>query len=336
MGQPSTVIPSIEVVRLSPGADRAFRCGAALVDRSERGKLALTGDAAADCLNGQVTNDVTKIEPGCGQYATFLTNNGMMLGDVRIVRTADTFELDTERVSLQALFDLLRAGVVGHDAELHKRTLQRGLLSLVGPRAREVAHVEDLPGGEFKNAPFTVDGVPAHAILTEHGVDVLCAAEDTARISATLVARGATAITDDEFEVARIGKGRPRYGVELGERTMPQEAGLTERGVSFTKGCYVGQETVARLYYRGSPNRALRGLHFDELPSGDGAVVLDGKTVGQVNRVAVSPKYGTIALALLRNAAEPGTRVECGGVSAVVVELPFVRDERAATDAACG
>ncbi len=323
-------VASIDVVRLSPAAERAFRCGAALVDRSERGKLALTGEAAADCLNGQVTNDVTKIEPGCGQFATFLTTKGAMLGDLRIIRTADTFELDTERVSLQALFDMLRLGVVGHDAELHKRTLQRGLLSLVGPRARQVAHVEDLGNCEFKNAPFTVNGVAAHAILTEHGVDILCDAADVPAICATLVERGATAITDDEYEVARISKGRPRYGVELDERTIPQEAGLNDRAVSFTKGCYVGQETVARLFYRGNPNKTLRGLRFAELPAGDGAVVLGDKTVGTVRRVAVSPKYGTVALALLRTAAEPGMTVQCGGQSAEVVALPFAPDERTA------
>ncbi|MDQ8046404.1 MAG: folate-binding protein, partial [Patulibacter sp.] len=125
--QQSTESPAIEIATLGPDAERAFRCGAALLDRSERGKLALSGDDAAECLNGQVTQDVIAIEPGCGAYGTFLTTKGQMLGDVRIVRTADTFELDTERISLQALFDLLRVPQVGHAAELHKRTLQRGL-----------------------------------------------------------------------------------------------------------------------------------------------------------------------------------------------------------------
>ena len=89
--------PAIEVATLSPAAERAIRCGAALVDRSDRGKLALSGEAAAECLNGQVSQDVLKIEPGCGAYATFLTEKGQMLGDVRIVRTADTFELESKR-----------------------------------------------------------------------------------------------------------------------------------------------------------------------------------------------------------------------------------------------
>jgi folate-binding protein YgfZ len=321
--------PAIEIATLGADAERAFRCGAALVDRSERGKLALSGDDAAECLNGQVTNDVLAVEPGCGTYATFLTTKGQMLGDVRIVRTADTFELDTERISLQALFDLLRVAQVGHAAELHKRTLQRGLISLIGPKARAIAQVDDLATSEYRNAPFTVNGTPAHAIITEFGVDILCASEDTVAIIATLLERGATAITDSECEVARIAKGRPRFGVELDERTMPQEAGLTDRAVSFTKGCYVGQETVARLFYRGKPNRHLRGLRFDGDPSGDGAVGFGEKVVGQVRRVAESPKVGTVALALLRREVEPGATVECGGTTATVVDLPFAINARA-------
>lgn len=320
---------ALEVVTLSPEAERAVRCGAALVDRSERGKLALSGDAAAECLNGQITQDATKIEPGCGAYATFLTTKGQMLGDLRIVRTADTFELDTERVSLQALFDALRLGVLGHAAELHKRTLQRGLLSLIGPRAAVIAQVEDLGTCEYRNAPFTVDGIPAHVVITDVGVDVLCASEDTDAIAAALRARGAVSITESEAEVVRIERGRPRYGVELGERTMPQEAGLHERAVSFTKGCYVGQETVARLFYRGSPNRVLRGLRFERTPVGDGAVLAGDKVVGEVRRVAASPRVGMVALALLRREVEPGDTVQCGGAPATVVELPFARDDRA-------
>ncbi|MEH3052731.1 MAG: folate-binding protein [Patulibacter minatonensis] len=321
--------PALDVIVLSADAERAIRCGAALVDRSERGKLALSGEAAAECLNGQITQDAAKIEPGCGAFATFLTTKGQMLGDLRIVRTADTFELDTERESLQPLFDMLRMGVLGHDAELHKRTLQRGLLSLIGPRAKVIAQVEDIGGCEFRNAPFTVDGVPAHVIVTDTGVDVLCDADDLAAITASLIARGAVQISEREAEVVRIERGRPRYGVELGPKTMPQEAGLNERAVSFTKGCYVGQETVARLFYRGSPNKVLRGLLFASTPSGDPAIRAGEKVVGQASRVAASPRVGMVGLALVRREVEPGDTVICGGAEATVVELPFVRDERA-------
>ncbi|MFT4035469.1 MAG: folate-binding protein [Patulibacter sp.] len=326
---PGTAAATIDVIQAPPEAERALRCGAALVDRSARGKLALSGDDAVECLNGQVSQDVTKIEPGCGAYATLLTTKGQMLGDLRIVRTADTFELDTERISLQALFDALRLGTLGHHAELHKRTLQRGLLSLIGPRAKAVAQVEDLGGHEFKNAPFTVDGVPAHAIVTDVGVDLLCGSDDLPQIVASLRDRGAVPVPEAAAEVVRIERGRPRYGVELDHRTMPQEAGLNERAVSFTKGCYVGQETVARLFYRGRPNRLLRGLQFTQTPSGDGTVWRGEKAVGQVTRVAASARVGMVALTLLRREIEPGETVRCGGVEATVVELPFVRDDRA-------
>src|SRR5207302_1314384 len=107
--------------------------GRSLLDRSERGKLALTGTEAKTFLQGQVTNDVEALTPGTGCYAAFLTPKGKMLGDVRILATEDELLLDTERASLQALFNLIRRGLIGFEAELHKRTVERGLLSLVGP-----------------------------------------------------------------------------------------------------------------------------------------------------------------------------------------------------------
>jgi len=144
---------AIQLIELDETAERALRTGCAIVDRSDRGKLALTGEDAAECLNGQLTNDVLKIEPGCGQYAALLTTKGQMLGDVRIIRTADTYELDCERGSLQALFDALTRAKIGHDAEIHKRTLQRGLLSLIGPRSSALSGTEDLSRCEHCNAP---------------------------------------------------------------------------------------------------------------------------------------------------------------------------------------
>src|SRR5215212_4859812 len=111
-------------------------CG--LLDRSERGKLALTGPEAKQFLNGQVTNDVGALEPGRGCYAAFLTHKGKMRGDLRILDAGEELLLDTERVALQALFDMIRRFSVGYDVQLHKRTVERALFSLVGPRARDV------------------------------------------------------------------------------------------------------------------------------------------------------------------------------------------------------
>src|SRR5262245_12242713 len=116
-------------------ADRLITEDVALVDRSERGKLALTGAEAKAFLNGQVSNEIEALEPGTGCYAALLTNKGKMLGDLRVIDTGTELWLDTERVSLQALFDTIRRGSVGWQVQLHKRTLQQALLSLLGPRA---------------------------------------------------------------------------------------------------------------------------------------------------------------------------------------------------------
>jgi len=119
------------------------------------------------------------------------------------------------------------------------------------------------------------------------------------------------------------GARRPRYGIDLDETVIPQEAGLNERAVSFTKGCYVGQETVARLHYRGKPNRHLRGLRLSEpVPSG-AELRLGERPVGVVASSVISPRLGPIALALVRREVEPGAVLAAGGASATVVELPF-------------
>src|SRR3954469_25154977 len=113
--------------------------GCGILDRSERGKLALTGPEAKQFLAGQVTNDVESLTPGRGVYAALLTHKGKMLGDLHVLDLGDELWLDTERVALQTLFDTIRRFKLGHDVELHKRTVQQALLSLLGPRAREVA-----------------------------------------------------------------------------------------------------------------------------------------------------------------------------------------------------
>src|SRR6201996_2400680 len=132
-------------------------CG--LFDRSERGKLALTGSGAKEFLQGQVSNDVEALVPGTGCYAAFLTPKGKMLGDVRILDTEDELLLDTERVALQDLFNLVRRFSVGYDVELHKRTLQQGLLSLLGAEAEAVSGAHGLGHGEHSHQTGEVAGI---------------------------------------------------------------------------------------------------------------------------------------------------------------------------------
>lgn len=303
----------------------ALTAGAALVDRSERGKLALLGPEARTALNGLVTNDVEALVPGAGLYAAVLTPKGKMVGDLRVLDRGGELLLDTERVALQAVFDIVRHGLVGFDAQLDKRTLQRGLLSLIGPRSRAVCGVPDLPAAEHSSAAGNIAGHDVVLVATDLGVDVICDAEATDAVRDALLAAGATAVGEDDAEVVRVESGRPRYGIDVDDSVIPQEAGLNDRAVSFTKGCYIGQETVARLFYRGKPNRHLRGLRLPATAAPGAALYAGERQVGTLTSVAHSPRLGDVGLAIIRREVEPGASVTVGddGATAQVVELPF-------------
>jgi folate-binding protein YgfZ len=337
---------------------RVLTKGCGLIDRSERGKLALIGSGAVQFLNGQVTNELSSLHPGEGCYAAFLTHKGKMLGDLRILAAGEPASgageteaarpvellLDTERVALQGLFDMIRRFKVGFELELSKRTLESSLFSLLGPGtagvlaraggtadgpAGEALDLATLADTEHSHTPALVAGRRVRLIRTAEpaGVDVLCDAGDGQVVADALVAAGARPVSEAAGEIVRVEHGRPRYGVDLDDTVIPQEAGLNERAVSFTKGCYVGQETVARLHYRGRPNRHLRGLRLSgEVHAGE-QLSSSERTVGQVGTVVLSPKLGPVALALVRREVEPGATVSAGadGVTAEVAELPFPR-----------
>jgi len=299
--------------------------GCGLVDRSERGKLALTGPGAKEFLAGQVTNDTEALTPGSGCYAAFLTPKGKMLGDLRVLDLGDELFLDTERVALQALFDMIRHFKIGYDVQLHKRTVECSLLSLIGPQATRIAGAGDLAGAEHANSRAEIGGVASMLVRTDVGVDIICDASANPTVSEALLSSGAQPVSEAAAEIVRVEHGRPRYGIDLDETVIPQEAGLNERAVSFTKGCYVGQETVARLYYKGKPNRHLRGVRLTA-PAEPGAELrLGERVVGRLSSVVVSPIHGPIGLALVRREAEPGASISVGeqGAEAEVVEPPF-------------
>lgn len=295
--------------------------GAGLLDARPDGKLLLTGTQAASMLDGQVSNWVESLELGKGCYATLLTNKGRMLADVRVLAREDGLLLLTERATLQTLFDRLRASALGWDAELHKRTLELARIELIGPGSDDIA----------ATAGFTVPGLEEHdntadAVRTALGLDLLTDAADEEDARGRLLAAGALPADESLAEVLRVELGRPRWGHELDEQTMPEEANLAGRAVSFKKGCYVGQETVARLHWKGKPNRHLRAIEFDKslgssrepvrLESDDGS----GRELGVVATFALSPSRGPLALALLRREAVPGVRVRVGAVPGTVTE----------------
>ena len=330
-GRAFSTSPVANVSRVSPTATlpsdyRAVTEACGLLDRSERGKLALSGGEAKTFLQGQVSNDIESLKPGTGCYAALLTPKGKMLGDLRVLDTGEELLLDTERMTLQVLFNAIRRTMIGYDVQLHKRTLERGLVSLLGPGAFSVGGAESLAETpEHAHVSLQRDGIAMRAIRTDVGLDLLCESADTEGLKTALEAAGALPVSDATAETLRVERGRPRYGIDLDENVIPQEAGLNERAVSFTKGCYVGQETVARLYYRGKPNRHLRGLRLSAPATSGDPIRYGDREVGHLGSVTVSPRLGPLALAIVRREVPLGATVVVGsaGVSAELVELPF-------------
>jgi folate-binding protein YgfZ len=290
----------------------------------ERGVIAVTGPDGAEYLQGQVTNDVEALAVGEGQYAVLLDRKGHMQTDLRVLRVgAEEIQIDLEAAPKDQALRHLTMYSIGREVAVVDATEERALLSLIGPRAAEIAATPPLP--EFANEASTVAGIQALAVGTRDGIDLFCATGDRERLLAALTEAGAVEVAPEAVEIVRIEAGVPRFGAEMDAGTMPAEASIVEDAVSFTKGCYIGQETVARLHYKGKPNRHLRGLKLSGAAMPGAVLKLGEKEVGTLGGAVVSPALGPIGLAIVRREAEPGTELTVGedGVTAEVVALPF-------------
>jgi folate-binding protein YgfZ len=298
-------------------------CG--LLERSGQVVLVVGGAEAAEYLQGQLTNDIEAIGPGEGAYAALLDRKGHMQADMRVLRPGEGSELWLllEPEGLAAASRHLQMYKIGREVEVRDAGGERSLLSLIGPRSVEIAGSAPLPENACETV--TVGGAECLALGTAAGIDLLVPADERERARDALLAAGAAEVSAEATEILRIEAGRPRFGAEMGTETMPAEAGIVEQAVSFTKGCYIGQETVARLHYKGKPNRHLRGLRFSAPAAAGEALRVGEKEVGTVGSSAVSPALGPVGLAILRREAEPGATVTVGedGVTAEVVALPF-------------
>jgi tRNA-modifying protein YgfZ len=213
--------------------------------------------------------------------------------------------------------------------EIADRTAERGLMSLIGPAARDLA-AEALgaavPGNEAPEHSL-VESDSLLVVATDTGLDLIGPREALERAAEALVSAGAEPAGPEAAEIVRIESGRPRLGADMSEDNFPGEAGIVERAVSFTKGCYVGQEPVARMFHRGHPNRHLRGLKLAAPVEPGTSLFAGGREVGHVTSASTSPALGPLALAMVRREVEPGAEVTLGedGPSSPVVELPFER-----------
>jgi folate-binding protein YgfZ len=302
---------------------RVMRESAGVLERPDRRVIEVGGTEAAAYLQGQLTQDVESLQPGGGAYAALLDRKGHMQGDMRVLRLDDAFGIGTEDVAAPAVIAHLERYKVGRDVQVLDRTDELAVLSVIGPAALEIALGGPL-GPEHAHREQVVGGVATIAIATDLGVDFTVGRGEATALRDALVEAGAERVGEDAAEIVRVESGRPRFGREMTTATIPQEAGINERAVNFTKGCYIGQETVARLHYKGKPNRHLRGLRLRAPAGGGDPVRLGERDLGAVGTAVISPARGPIALAILRREAEPGATVEVGeGNRAEVVELPF-------------
>jgi folate-binding protein YgfZ len=305
------------------GQYRALREDAGFLVR-ERGMAHVRGADAVEYLQGQLTNDIEALEPGRGCYSALLDRKGHMQADMRVLLLhSDDVWLDLELAGTPAALKHLRMYSVGRDLEIADAAGEWAIVSVVGLRAAQATGFEGLHP-EHAQRFRSWDAIDVLGVATDLGIDVIARSGDAGALLDRLRASGAAEVTEEAVEILRVETGTPRFGHEMTSATIPEEAGINERAVSFTKGCYIGQETVARLHYRGKPNRHLRGLRLAQAARAGDPVMLGEREVGRLGTAVISPARGPLALGILRREAAPGEAVVVGdGIHAEVVELPF-------------
>ena len=311
--------------------------GAGLIDLSSRGRIRVGGSEAVMFLNGLITNDMKTLAENRWMPAAFPTVQGRLIGAVRVVRTADSFLIDTDAESHEAILKTVSRFTLAGDFKVSDLTDSTSLLTLQGKRAVGVAEevfetsLADLPRDgsvelEWKDTPVTIIRA-THT--SEDGFDLMIDSARAAEVREALISAGAQPVSDDTLETLRVEAGIARYGRDMDESNVVIETNLDD-AVSYTKGCYIGQEIIIRIKHRGHVAKKLTGLRFDtDQKIESGAVIKsEDKEIGRVTSAVFSPKLDcTIALGYLRyEYLDAGTTVSIdNNIAATVTELPFVR-----------
>ena len=318
--------------------------GAGLFDLSSRGRVEVSGGEAVKFLNGMLTNDVAGLEDGAWMHAAFPNPQGLLIASVRVLRRGDAFLFDTEAATYERVLKYLERYTLAGDFRVRDLTNETAMLTVQGAHASEIvraalgdeaANVErgHVSTVKFKDGDVTLIRATHTA---EDGFDIFVGAADAQKLWDALTGAGAVPSGFDALEVLRVEAGLPRYGVDASEANVVLEVVDESGAVSYTKGCYTGQEILARIHWRGHVAKRLAGIIFarDAEPPADSTVrsCAEGREVGRITSTVFSPRLRRqVALAVIRyDSLAPGTELKvfsgeeefCG---AHVAELPLVR-----------
>lgn len=325
----------------------ALHHAAGALDLSFRGRICLTGADRVRLLNGQVTNNVKDLRAGQGCYAALVTAKGKLESDLNVYALPNELLLDFEPGLTTAITQRLEKYIIADDVQVVDASPHYGLLSVQGPKAETVVPglglVTELPAKPFEfvtvhNATLGEIYVMNHPRTGTAGFDLFVPTPALGAVMDKLIAAakdaGGRACGWQALESARLEAGIPRFGADMDETNLAPEAGIETRAISYAKGCYIGQEVIARIRTYGQVTKALRGLRLaddlKELPARGDKLFHDGKEVGYITSAMASAALkGNIALGYVRKEAnQVGMDLllkTVNGESAVkIVELPFV------------
>lgn len=276
----------------------------------KRGLIAVWGKEAVQFLNGLITNDVAKLEDGAQMFAAFPNAQGRLLAVVRVLRRGERFLFETEAATREKVFQNLFRFTFAGDFFAEDLTEKYSYFSM-------------------PNSKFKIQNSEVIEFETKFGADSFVPVEAAEEFKKELLAQNAVEISEELYEVLRIESGVPLYGVDMDETTIVSELGI-ENLISYTKGCYIGQEIIARIYFRGHVAKQLTGLVFEadevSVNPNDELKSHEGKNAGRLTSVTFSPQLGkTIALAYVRyDYLAEGTELKVNDAAARVKNLPFV------------
>jgi folate-binding protein YgfZ len=316
--------------------------GAGLIDLSSRGRIEVGGSEAVPFLNGLITNDVKALETGAWMRAAFPNVQGRLIGEARVLKLAsDRFLFDMEAASHERVLKTLERFTLAGDFHVTDLIAETALISVQGARAAEIIKTtlgEEAARVERSRIHFAEwSGQPLQVIraseTAEDGFDLFIPAPAAAALWDKLTAQGARAVGFGALDILRIEAGVARYGVDMDETNVVLEA-VADEAVSFTKGCYIGQEIIARIHWRGHVAKKLTGLIFDnqgDAKRDDKIIAVDGKEIGRLTSITFSPRLnrlialGYVKYDYLASGTEVHVRSIDGELAARVADLPFVR-----------